>query len=122
MAYISWQSPELTQTGTVSTRETLQEVTFRSLADVESRVTDNGVGFGLGVLSGTVTVRGVVQAGAIVLLFDEETNAYVNSTTSDASGIFSFSGLPENRQFFMVFKEPTGLWEYRVSSRRTPVV
>ena len=121
MAYISWQTPELTQTGSVTTRETLQEVTFRSLADAVSRVTGNGVGFGLGVLSGTVTVRGVVQAGAIVLLFDEETNAYVNSTTTNASGVYTFNGLPD-RQFFMVIKEPTGLWEYRVSSRRTPVV
>ena len=122
MAYISWQTPELTQTGSVTTREMLQGVTFRSLADAVSRVTGNGVGFGLGVLSGTVTVRGVVQAGAIVLLFDEETNAYVDSTTTNSSGVFSFSGLAEEKQFFMVIKEPTGLWEYRVSSRRTPVV
>lgn len=121
MPNVAWDGvPIPTERANLVSR-TAADVRAKSLASGESRITDNGIGFGSGTLSGTVTVRGAIQAGAIVLLFDELTGQYVNSTVSDGSGIFTFTGLPD-RQFFMVFKEPTGLWEYRVSSRRTPVV
>lgn len=123
MPEATWDGNIGSTSGPDLSRRVKIDIDVRSFATGESNLTGTniGVGHGPGVLSGTVTVRGVVQSGAIVLLFDEETEQYVNATTSNASGIYTFTGLPEGRQFFMVFKEPTGLWEYRVSSRRTPV-
>lgn len=72
-------------------------------------------------LSGSVSIKGVPQSGVTVLLYDEATYAFVASTTTDGAGLYTFTGLSTANTYFMVYKEPSGLWEYRVSSRRTPV-
>ena len=39
----------------------------------------------IGNISGVVTVRGVAQGGATVLIYDESTYAFVDSTTTNPS-------------------------------------
>ena len=86
---------------------------------------DFGVGqgdfSGSGVLSGTVRVQGEPGANFTAILFDEITHTKVAETATDSMGHFSFTGLEKAYKYYIVFKSPDGLWEYRVSSRRIPV-
>lgn len=75
-----------------------------------------------GNLSGTVKVNGALIQGAKVRCYEEVTGVYVKETISDASGNFLINGLDTALQYFLVISEPSDLWEYRVSSRRTPYV
>lgn len=120
MAYVFYTDAIAPIFGAPSDHNTTTQLTVATTETAGFKYEQNGVGFGAGVLTGTVTVKGIVQAGVIVLLFDEATSQFINATTTDAGGVYTFTGLPTTRDFFMVYKEPSGLWEYRVSSRRTP--
>lgn len=91
----------------------------------DAEVVDFGIGqgdfSGTGVLSGTVRVQGEPGENFTAILFDEQTHAKISETASDSTGHFSFTGLEKAYKYYIVFKSPDGLWEYRVSSRRVPV-
>lgn len=76
---------------------------------------------GTGTLSGTVRVQGEPGSAFTAILFDEVTHTKVSETTTDITGHFSFTELEKTIKYYIVFKSPDGLWEYRVSSRRNPV-
>ena len=76
---------------------------------------------GNGVLSGVVRVDGENQIGCIVSLYSEKTQEYLTSSVTDSNGMFVFEHLNTEELFYIVAKEPSGAWEYRVSSRRKPV-
>lgn len=76
---------------------------------------------GNGILAGSVRILGDVGSGFIVDLHSEITGEKISSTVTDGIGTFEFTNLEKTEKFFMVFKDPSGLWEYRVSSRRNPV-
>lgn len=75
---------------------------------------------GNGTLSGTVRVQGEPGSAFKAILFDELTHSKVAETTTDVTGHFSFTELEKTIKYYVVFKSPDGLWEYRVSSRRIP--
>ena len=75
---------------------------------------------GSGVLSGSVRIRGEIGAGFAVDLHAEDTGERIGTTTTDAVGTFEFTHIEKTQKYFMAFKDPTGEWEYRVSSRRNP--
>ena len=78
---------------------------------------------GRGVLSGSVMLQGTIVQGYTVDLFEEETQQHVASTISNASGYFEFTNLEHTYKYYLVVKQPgSGDWEYRISSRRIPVV
>lgn len=76
---------------------------------------------GTGTLSGTVRVQGEPGSAFTAILFDELTHSKVAETSTDVTGHFSFTELEKTIKYYIVFKSPDGLWEYRVSSRRNPV-
>lgn len=76
---------------------------------------------GSGVLSGVVRVNDELQTDCIVSLYSEDTQELLQSTTTNASGEFIFEGLNTEELFYIVAKEPSNAWEYRISSRRKPI-
>lgn len=77
---------------------------------------------GPGRLSGTVTVNDKLIKDAIVRCYKETTGEYIKETTSDEFGYFLISDLDPDIKYFLVISEPSNLWEYRVSSRRSPYI
>ena len=78
---------------------------------------------GSGVISGTVRIKGDSMPGSKVILLEETSDRLVSETVSDINGNFAFTNLNTNNQFYIVAKPnaENPAWEYRVSSRRTPV-
>lgn len=74
----------------------------------------------VGKIAGTVKVKGVVLAGAPCILFSEDTDTKVATTTTNASGYFEFTGLDTADLFYVVVKQTDPKWEHIVSSRRNP--
>lgn len=77
---------------------------------------------GNGVLSGTVSVQTVNTENCTVLLYSERTGEFLAQTLTNALGQFEFKNLNTEELFYLTFKEPTSLWEHRISSRRSPVI
>ena len=76
---------------------------------------------GTGVISGTVKIKGLDQAGATVTLFSQDTDLAIASDTSDISGSFTFTGLSKSKQFWIRIVPPDPTWEHLIRSRITPV-
>ena len=76
-----------------------------------------------GTISGLTKIAGSPIPGCNVFLFRDETNELVAQTTSNASGVFVFTGLNKAMKFMVVVKIAAGFesYEYMVSSRRNPV-
>lgn len=77
---------------------------------------------GPGRLSGTVAVNDKLIKDAIIRCYEETTGEYIKETTSDEFGYFLISDLDPATKYFLVISEPSNLWEYRVSSRRSPYI
>jgi hypothetical protein len=75
---------------------------------------------GFGTLSGIYRIRGVAAANVHVRVFSEETGEYLGKVDTDANGGFTIPNVNKDHQFNLVFREPSGAWEDRVSSRRIP--
>lgn len=75
---------------------------------------------GFGTLSGIYRIRGVAAANVHVRVFSEETGEYLGQVDTDANGGFTIPNVNKDHQFNLVFREPSGAWEDRVSSRRIP--
>ena len=80
-----------------------------------------------GIISGNAHIAGItslkgVPISAMVVLHEEVTGGVVSSTTSSSTGEYRFDNLDVNSKYFIIVKEPSGLWEYRVQSRITPVL
>ena len=75
---------------------------------------------GRDVLSGTLRVRGEAQSSWCVDLYSEDSKKYIATTVTDITGFFEFEGLEHVQAYFMIIRDPNGLWEHRVSSRRVP--
>lgn len=73
-----------------------------------------------GALEGMVNIDNAPIAGAIVSLYDEFSGTFIESTITDQSGAFSFTGLNKIKTFFIVVKNTNPAWEHRISSRRQP--
>src|ERR1051326_2179267 len=59
-------------------------------------------------ITGTVTeANGSVVSGAIVDLFDDATRAYLGTTTTNASGVYTFSPLNNAKAYRVNVKHPT---------------
>ena len=85
--------------------------------DFVSEVTFHGTG----VLSGLYRVKGQPVAGAQVKVFTEDTDEHLGTVDTDAVGQFIVPNLDKTKKFYVVVRDPLGLWEDRVSSRRSPV-
>lgn len=79
-------------------------------------------GSGSGFIQGVVTLKGTPEPNAIVSLFEEESGIRVKTITASSSGLYRFDNLDTTLKYFIIVKEPSGLWEYRVQSRITPVI
>lgn len=71
-------------------------------------------------LAGTYKIRNVPTQNATVKVFLESNNQFIGETTTDSMGYFEMPNLSDTQQFYLVFRDPDGLWEDRVSSRRIP--
>ena len=76
-----------------------------------------------GTISGLTKIASSPIPGCAVFLFRDETNELVAQTTSNASGVFAFTGLNKAMKFMVIVKIAAGFesYEYMVSSRRNPV-
>lgn len=77
--------------------------------------------YGNGVLSGLINVDGANVEGAEIICMEEDTLNIAVISYTEFDGTFSITDLDPNKRYFLVVKEPTGAWEYRVSSRRIPI-
>jgi hypothetical protein len=75
---------------------------------------------GRGRLAGSVRSRGETAAGFFVDLYEEASNRLISSTTTDSVGFFEFPEIEHTFKYFMIIKDPEGMWEHRVSSKRVP--
>ena len=76
---------------------------------------------GDGKLQGFYKIKDRPVEGTIVRVFAEETDEYLGEVTTNSIGAFLVPNLDKTKKFYLVFRDPYGLWEDRVSSRRTPV-
>lgn len=74
-----------------------------------------------GEISGTVDVSSIPSKNCVVLLYEENTSTYISETTTDNNGVFKFTKLNRSLKFYVIVKNSNPNWEYRVSSRRSPV-
>ena len=77
---------------------------------------------GYGELAGTYRIRGETVGGVEVRVFSEQTGEYLGMVMTDSSGRFSIPNVNKAHLFALVFREPSGAWEDRVSSRRLPEI
>lgn len=77
---------------------------------------------GYGELAGSYRIRGESVGAVEVKVYSEQTGEYLGMVMTDVNGQFSIPNVNKNHQFALVFREPSGLWEDRVSSRRLPEV
>lgn len=75
---------------------------------------------GFGELAGAYRIRGENIGEVEVKVFSEQTGEYLGQVTTNLNGQFSIPNVNPNHLFTLVFREPTGAWEDRVSSRRIP--
>lgn len=75
---------------------------------------------GNGKISGNVLVDGFPRSNMTALLF--ENNMIIRSTLTDTSGYYEFKHLDPALKYDVLMKDPQGIWESKVSSRRTPLV
>ena len=89
---------------------------------LEVEVNGNTPVNGIGRLEGIVEVDEVLVSNSLVRLYVEDTREYVDEMLTDANGKFLFDGLNMNKKYFLVANDPIKKYEYRVSSRRIPVI
>lgn len=89
---------------------------------VDAEMNGNTKFTGLGTLEGVVKVKDILSPGALVRLYEEESREYIAETITDSDGNFSFSGLNPDKKYFMVANDQLSIYEYRVTSRRVPVL
>lgn len=77
---------------------------------------------GNGTIEGIVRIKKKNSAQCECVLFTEKHNQFVQSVLSDENGIFKFNNVDETFQYYIVAREKSGLWEYRIQSKITPVV
>lgn len=75
---------------------------------------------GFAELAGTYRIRGENVGQVDVKVFSEQTGEYLGHVDTDANGQFRIPNVNPDHKFTLVFREPSGLWEDRVSSRRIP--
>lgn len=76
---------------------------------------------GHGILAGTVRIAGDVAEGVKVRVFSEESNEFLGEVVTDVNGQFEIPNVLNGHAFCLVFRDPLGAWEDRVSSRRIAV-
>lgn len=76
---------------------------------------------GEGKLSGTCRVLGVGFANVEVKVYSEETDELLGYVQTDVNGEFTVPNVKPGVDFYLIFRDPAGAWEDRVSSRRTAV-
>lgn len=74
---------------------------------------------GPGVISGLVTIDGSPKPGFMIYLL--EGTRVIMETITDGTGAYSFVGLDMAYKYDIVAIDPTGTWETKVSSRRSPI-
>ncbi len=75
---------------------------------------------GFGELAGAYRIRGENIGEVEVKVFSEQTGEYLGQVKTNVNGQFTIPNVNPNHLFALVFREPTGAWEDRVSSRRIP--
>lgn len=75
---------------------------------------------GFGELAGAYRIRGENIGEVEVKVFSEQTGEYLGQVKTNVNGQFSIPNVNSDHKFNLVFREPTGAWEDRVSSRRIP--
>lgn len=82
--------------------------------------------FKLGTTGGSAKFAGTIATGTapidgvVVKVFDALSLQPAGEVVSNSIGEWEITGLRENREYFLVAANPDNLWEYTVSSRRTP--
>ena len=75
---------------------------------------------GFGELAGAYRIRGENIGEVEVKVFSEQTGEYLGQVKTNANGQFTIPNVNKDHLFTLVFREPSGAWEDRVSSRRIP--
>ena len=75
---------------------------------------------GYGTLAGVYRITGSIVEGVSVRVFSEESNEFLGEVFTDSTGQFTVPNVSDSHSFYLVFREPSGAWEDRVSSRRFP--
>lgn len=73
---------------------------------------------GNGTISGTVVVDGIPKPSMRMLLL--EGNRCIRDTLTDNAGYYEFRLLDERLKFDVIAKDPSGLWEAKISTNRYP--
>lgn len=67
-------------------------------------------------INGEVTAGGSPVASCVVRLYDRTTGALVDSTTTDGSGLYAFTGLdPDSEKYFVLAFDPSGGTQYNIA-------